>query len=324
MHFQNRFTACLVRQIYDDATVEAARPQQRAVQYIRLIRRCEHNDALATRETIHFRQYLVERLLLFARAAERDLAPRAPDGIELVDENDGLRVLARLLEEIAYSRSANAYDHLDELRRAHRKEGHAGFACNGSREQRFAGAGCADQQDPFGRASAQARIFFRRLEEVHDFDELVFRLVDTRHIVECDSGIRLLVVASRLTSADAHQCTTEPAALLPRAPIEPEIKADDENRGTETEKERAERVSFMDWHSADLDVMTDQKTLESGVYERWELSVEGVCRARLDVCLRTRRATSDVLIVGRRPAYWRREAAFYAGALAVDGADVAL
>jgi hypothetical protein len=41
-----------------------------------------------------------------------------PDtGVELVDEDDGRRVLLTRLEEIAHAAGAHADDHLDELRR---------------------------------------------------------------------------------------------------------------------------------------------------------------------------------------------------------------
>src|SRR5690606_9021360 len=98
---QDLGAALLVREIHDEAAIEAARPKQRAIEHVRLIRRREHDDALAAREAVHLREYLIERLLLLGRrAAENQPAACPPDRIELVDEDDRRRMLARLPEEI--------------------------------------------------------------------------------------------------------------------------------------------------------------------------------------------------------------------------------
>src|SRR5690606_39030114 len=66
---QDLGAALLVREIHDEAAIEAARPKQRAIEHVRLIRRREHDDALAAREAVHLREYLIERLLLLGRRA---------------------------------------------------------------------------------------------------------------------------------------------------------------------------------------------------------------------------------------------------------------
>ena len=73
------------------------------------------------REAVHLDEQLVERLLaLFV--AERVAAAVAADGVELVDEDDARLVAARLAEQLAHARRADAGVHLDEVRAAGRDE----------------------------------------------------------------------------------------------------------------------------------------------------------------------------------------------------------
>ena len=71
---------------------------------------------------------------------------RAPDGVELVDEDDRRRGLLGGLEEVAHARGADADDRLDELRRRDREERHPRLARHGLGQQRLAGAGLAREQ----------------------------------------------------------------------------------------------------------------------------------------------------------------------------------
>ena len=79
------------------------------------------------------------------RPADRHRPARATDRVELVDEDDRRRVLARLLEQVAHARGADADDHLDELGGAHREERHARLARDRLGEQRLARARRADR-----------------------------------------------------------------------------------------------------------------------------------------------------------------------------------
>ena len=72
---------------------------------------------------------------------------RRADGVELVDEDDRRRVLARLVEQAPDARGAEAGEHLDERRRRLREELGARLVRDGLRQQRLAGAGRAVQQD---------------------------------------------------------------------------------------------------------------------------------------------------------------------------------
>src|SRR2546423_5217869 len=99
VYLEYLLTSITVGQIHEDGPVEAARPQQRPVEDARLVRRGQNDDSLFAREAIHFREDLVERLLLLARPADDGRTTSTPDRVQLVDEDDRRRILACLLEE---------------------------------------------------------------------------------------------------------------------------------------------------------------------------------------------------------------------------------
>src|SRR2546428_122942 len=72
----------------------------------------------------------------------------ATECVDLVEEDDAGRVLLRMPEEVAHPRRADADEHLDEVGAAQRKVGDLCLARHGARQQRLAGAGWTDQQDP--------------------------------------------------------------------------------------------------------------------------------------------------------------------------------
>jgi hypothetical protein len=59
-------------------------------------------------------------------------------------------MLACLIERVSHARGADAHDHLDEHRRAHRKERHAGLAGHGTGQQRLAVPGAPTSSTPLG------------------------------------------------------------------------------------------------------------------------------------------------------------------------------
>ena len=102
-----------------DRAVEAARPQQRRVEVVGPVGRADDDRARRRREAVHLGEQLVERLLLLvARARRRALPERRlrATRVDLVDEHDRGRVLARLAEQLAHARGADADVHLDEVR----------------------------------------------------------------------------------------------------------------------------------------------------------------------------------------------------------------
>ena len=113
---QNRNTSLQVGQFDRDAAVEAARAQQRGVERFRPVGRGQDHNALGPVKTVHFGQKLVERLLALVVAAKARAIALFADGIDLVNEYDAGRLLARLLEQVAHLGRAHADKHLHKLR----------------------------------------------------------------------------------------------------------------------------------------------------------------------------------------------------------------
>src|SRR5262249_19760801 len=112
---EDRLASGLIREVNHYAPIEAAGPQERFVEYLRLVGRCQHAGALAAGEAILFREELVKGLLLLARATHRHLPARATDRVQLVDENNRRRVVTCLSEEVPYPCCPHTHDHLHNL-----------------------------------------------------------------------------------------------------------------------------------------------------------------------------------------------------------------
>src|ERR1700722_11234990 len=91
----------LVGPVDQHLTVEAAGAQQCRIEDLGTICGCQQDDAGLRIETVELDQQLVERLLLLVMAAAHRIGGAgASERIELVDEDDRRRLLARLLEQI--------------------------------------------------------------------------------------------------------------------------------------------------------------------------------------------------------------------------------
>ena len=134
-------------------------------------------------EAVHLDEQLVQRLLALL-VAERVAAARTADRVELVDEDDARGVTARVLEQLADARGADAGVHLDEIGSAREEKRHLGFAGDRPREQRLAGARRADEQHALGNAPADGREAFRLAQEVDDLLHFFLRFVHAGDIRE--------------------------------------------------------------------------------------------------------------------------------------------
>ena len=167
----------------EDLAVEAARAQQRGVELLEQVRGGHHDDLAGVREAVHLHQQLVERLLalgVVVRAAAR------ADRVELVDEDDRRRVLARLAEQAPDARGAEAGEHLDERRRRLREELRARLVGDGLGQQRLAGAGRPVQQDALRHLRAERAEALGVAQEVDDLVQLVLGLVDAGDLAPAD------------------------------------------------------------------------------------------------------------------------------------------
>ena len=145
--------------IHQHLAVEAAGAQQRRIEDLRPVGGGEQDEAAARVEAVELRQKLVEGLFLLVVAADAGKGAAGPaERVELVDEDDRGRLLARLLEQVAHPRGADADEHLDEFRAVDREERHAGLARHRAREQGLAGPRRADQQHALGDARAEPAV----------------------------------------------------------------------------------------------------------------------------------------------------------------------
>ena len=71
-------------------------PQQRGVELLEQVRRGDHDEFAGRREAVHLDEQLIERLLALGVVVR---PAHGADGVDLVDEDDRRRVLARLAEQ---------------------------------------------------------------------------------------------------------------------------------------------------------------------------------------------------------------------------------
>ena len=206
MHQKDLHPALLVRPVHQHLPVEPPSPQQRRIEDFRTVGGGEQYHAAGRIEAVELAEKLVEGLFLLvvAAAARQEAAAGAAKRVEFVDEDDGGRALAGLLEQVADPGGADADEHFDKLGSRDREERHAGLTGNGAGEQGLAGAGRADEQDALGHAGAQPAVRGGVLEEIDDLPQFVLGFIDTGDVGESDLGIGFQIDL-RLALADRHQ-----------------------------------------------------------------------------------------------------------------------
>ena len=116
MHGEDLLATLDVRLVHHHLPVEAAGAEERRVEDVGAVGPREHHDPRARREPVELDEQSVQSVLaLVVPAREAALAARAADGVDLVDEDEARRVGARLREEVAHARRADADEHLDEI-----------------------------------------------------------------------------------------------------------------------------------------------------------------------------------------------------------------
>ena len=167
MHPEDGDPLFAVGQVEDDVAVEAAGAQQRGIEHVGPICRCQHDDRFAAGEAVELREDLVQCLFALVMAASQARAPGAADAVELVHENDAGGGFLGGVEKTADARGADADENLDELGAGDGEEGHSRLAGQGLGEQGLARAWRAHQQHAPRYLGAQPAKSFRTLEELH-------------------------------------------------------------------------------------------------------------------------------------------------------------
>ena len=189
---QDGLAALQVGGLDGDLAVKTARAQQRRVEDVGAVGRRDQDDVGALVEAVHLDEELVERLLALVVAAADAAAAVATHGVDLVDEDDGRRVLLRALEELAHARGAHADVQLHELRTGDREERGVGLAGDGLGEEGLTRSGRTVEQDAARDARTHLVELVRGGQELADFLELLHGLVLTGDVREGD--VRALLV----------------------------------------------------------------------------------------------------------------------------------
>ena len=238
--FQDRLAADPVGRGDGDPPVEPPGAQQRGIEDFGAVGGGEHHDVLVRREAVHLGQDLVERLLAFIVGAEgRRRGARAPDGVQLVDEDDARGGFLGFGEEVANPRRAHSDDGFNELRGGEAEERAVRFAGHGSGEQRFPRPRRADQQDAVRDLRTEPLVLFRCLKKVHHLGEVLLGLVDPSNVGKgglCSrvGGVELGPALAEGAENAARACGLHPAAQVEKA-------ADQQQGGPETEQEVQQR-----------------------------------------------------------------------------------
>src|SRR5690606_162503 len=111
---EDRLPSVDVGCVDDDLTIEAARAEQGRVEDVGTVRRRHHDHPGVALEAVELDQELVQGLLPLVVAATKAGATVTPDGVDLVDEDNGRCALLGLLEEVTDTGGADADEHLDE------------------------------------------------------------------------------------------------------------------------------------------------------------------------------------------------------------------
>ena len=142
---------------------------------------------------------------------------------------------ARLREQVAHPRGADADDRLDELRRRDREERRVRLAGDRAREQRLAGPRGAREQHAVGHPAAETAVALGVLEEVDDLGQLRLGLVDPGDVGERHAD-RLRVDAPRARAAELAE-RAHAAAARGGAAHEQHEQADEQQRRPEAEQD---------------------------------------------------------------------------------------
>ena len=155
VHLEDRLTTCEIGRRDEDLPVETPGTEKSRVEILEPVRSGHHDHLVAVVEAVELDEQLVQCLILLA--VEAVIAAGGADRVELVDEHDRGRILARLLEELADAGRAEPGEHLDEGRGALRVEARAGLAGDRLGEERLPGPRRPVEQNSFRHARAELR-----------------------------------------------------------------------------------------------------------------------------------------------------------------------
>ena len=165
----------------DDA-IESARAANGGIEHVFAVRRGHPDDAVVAGHAVHLDEQLIERDFLFAGAVRASAA--SAERVELVDEDDAGRGVARLLRELAHAARSDADVHLVEVGARGDDHRAPGFAGDGAGEQRLAGAWRTDEQHALGAMRAHCEEALGSLEIGDDVAQVGLRFARAADVAE--------------------------------------------------------------------------------------------------------------------------------------------
>mmetsp|Transcript_1957 Transcript_1957/g.4380 ORF Transcript_1957/g.4380 Transcript_1957/m.4380 type:complete len:304 (+) Transcript_1957:1231-2142(+) len=230
MHREDLGAALDVGLVDDDLAIEPAWPQEGGVEHVGPVGAREDDHAGGGGEAVHLDEQLVERVLaLVVAAVEAALAARAPDRVDLVDEDEAGSVCPRLGEEVAHAGGPHADKHLDEIGAGDGVEWRLRLAGGRPGEERLPTARGANQQRSLGDLGAQPAVALGVLHDVDKLHDLGLRLPQARHVLELRLDLGRL---DRLRLTHVEHALRPPPHLGAHAAGE-EVEEADEQDGRE-------------------------------------------------------------------------------------------
>mmetsp|Transcript_3734 Transcript_3734/g.6380 ORF Transcript_3734/g.6380 Transcript_3734/m.6380 type:complete len:348 (-) Transcript_3734:659-1702(-) len=217
-----------VGHVHGHLTIEASGAEQSGVENIRAVGGRDDDHSRVALEAVHLGKELVEGLLALVVAAAHAGPAGSPDGIDLVDEDDGGALLARLRKQVAHAGRAHTHKHLHEVGPADGQERHASLTCNSLGQQRLSRARGTHEKGSLRHLSSQLLVLPGALQKLHKLHHFRLGLITPRHILEHDLrfGVFIQSAHGRFTHAEdtfrsAHASagpSSHPAHLAPREP----------------------------------------------------------------------------------------------------------
>ena len=230
MHRENLGAALRIGGVHLNLAIESAGTQKRRVKDVGAVGRGDHDDVLSWLEAVHLDEELVQGLFALVVATTHSRTTVTPDGVDLVNKDNGGRVLFRDVEEVTNTARADTDEHFDEVRTGNRIERNRCLASNGTCEQSLTRSRRAVQQHSLGDTGSDLFEFFGVLQEFFDLVKFFDRFVRAGDILE--RHLRGFLV-EQLGAGTAELHGSASTARIRRD--EPERETDDEERDDEPE-----------------------------------------------------------------------------------------
>lgn len=215
MDFQNLETVLALGERDVDMAVETTGAKEGFVEHIDAVGGSDNNDAGGIFEAVHLDEDLVQGLFVFAASTTTSVT-LVSDSVDFVDEDNRGGVFLGLTKQVANARSANTDEHFGKFGTGDREERDISFAGDSAGHQSLPRAWVASEEDAARNTSAESFVFFRMLQKVNDFGEVLFGGFVAGDIFE-GYFFEIRAVEFRLGLAEAEVLVVEVLSLVHHA-----------------------------------------------------------------------------------------------------------